>query len=147
MRPRKSRVNQAQSTPTNILRRKPRTPLYPLRSSRNSPPRFDLNDLIRRGSPVPFDNRELHNSDGDLGFDDFGGMNIDEPVQRPELCITQQESIFHTTRGIVPDYWARLEQNPFIHARISERCFVVQEFDLKTGLFKVFPKLYTFLNL
>src|SRR5436189_4451251 len=68
VRPRKPRVNQAQSTPTNTPRRKPRTPLHPLRSSRNSPPRFDLNDLIRRDSPVPFSNRELDNGDGDLDF-------------------------------------------------------------------------------
>jgi hypothetical protein len=135
------RTNQTRSIPSSTPRRKPRTPLYPLRSSRNSPPRFEISDSLAddpvgRGSPLPGNNN--FDYDIDMGFDlEF---DVEEPVIEPELSVTEKyEAIMEQIRQFIPTYWAILERQPASCTRVSERCFVIEEFNQKSGDLKVFP--------
>jgi hypothetical protein len=133
------RTNQGRSIPIGTPRRKPRTPLYPLRSSRNSPPRFEINDSLAddpvgRGSPLPANNN--FNYDIDMGFN--LDMDVEELVIEPELSVTEKyEAIMEQIRRFIPTYWAILERQPASCTRVSERCFVIEEFDQKSGHLKV----------
>jgi len=80
----------------------------------------------------------------DAGFD-FGndgfGFDYDEEmdIDAPELSLNErQEAIIESIRKIVPDYWDRLYELPFSHVTITERCFVVEEFNPKTARLKVY---------
>jgi hypothetical protein len=60
------RIRKPRVTPTSGQRRKPRTPKHSHRSSRNSPPRFDSDDPVVRGSPVRHFNDDTY-------LEPFGG--------------------------------------------------------------------------
>jgi hypothetical protein len=138
-------VNQVPSTPVTTPRQKPRTPQHSLRSSRDSPPRFgndNLDDFVSHGSPLPSMNDDDDDDDAGFTFGDLSEMIIDEETAELELSLNEKhEAIIESIKKIVPDYWDILEQLPFSHARISECCFVVQDFDPKTGYLKVFLRV------
>ena len=141
-RRRRPRVNQPSSTASGTPRRKPRTPQHPLRSSRNSPPRFgdDSNpdNSAGRGSPLPFNNED----DTGFTFNDFSEMETEEPIVEPELSLNEKHgAIIETLQKIVPDYWDVLQQEPYSHARLSNRCFIIQELDPKTSYLKVSSRI------
>jgi hypothetical protein len=121
------RLNQL-SRPTTP-RRKPRTPQHPLRSSRTSPPRFeddDIHDHPGHGSPLLFDTGD----DTGFNFDNFPSLGPREP----ELSLNEKHKVIAgKIREVIPHYWDLLQEKAFSHARISERCFVVQDFNSKNG--------------
>jgi hypothetical protein len=144
---RKPRVNQTPSTPITTPRRKPQTPRHPLRSSRNSPPRFgndnlDNDDPVNGGSPLPFDCNDSNNDFGygdNMDFERILDEANDEGILELELSSNKKnEAIIEIIKKIVPDYWNILQQDPYSHARISKRCLIIQEFDTKSGFLKVF---------
>jgi len=144
-RPRKPRINQKPSTPTSTPRRSPRTPRHSLRSTRNEPPRFGNDnlddDLAARGSPVPPDYYHEVGFDGDFDIDDNQPMDIeqlDDPVMEPAATLmAKHAAIMESIRKIVPQYWDLLDESPLSLARISERCFVIQDLDQKKLCLKV----------
>jgi hypothetical protein len=87
-------------------------------------------------------NDDDDDDDAGFTFEDLSEMIIDEETAELELSLNEKhEAIIESIKKIVPDYWDILEQLPFSHARISERCFVVQDFDPKTGYLKVFLRV------
>lgn len=119
--------------------------MYPLRSSRSSQPRFgddsNPNDSAGHGSPLI-----INNEDGTgVIFNDFSEMEIEESIIEPGLSLNEKYGvIIEILQKIVSDYWDVLQQESYSYARLSMRCFIIQELDLKTSYF--IRKIISFLS-
>jgi hypothetical protein len=81
------------------------------------------------------------------GFDFDNSSELD--TEEPSLLSLneKQEAIVETLRKIVPKYWDTLQQVSFSHARLSQRCFVIQELNHKYGHLKVLLNICIFADL
>ena len=133
-------MNRLPSTPISSPRRNPRTPQFSLRSSRNSPPRFredKVDDAASCGSPLL---SNVNENDSGFGSDNFAEIDFEiaEPNVERELSLNEKhKAIIDALQKIVLDYWDALQQEPYSHARLSKRCFVVQDLDPKSANLKV----------
>ena len=85
-------------------------------------------------SPSPFNDE----SDSGFSLNPFSEMDTLEVNVEAELSLNEKhEGLNNNIKKIIPNYWAVLQHEPYSHARISERCFVVQELDPKSGYLKV----------
>jgi hypothetical protein len=68
--------------------------------------------------------------DTGFNFDNFPSLGPREP----ELSLNEKHKVIAgKIREVIPYYWDLLQEKAFSHARISERCFVVQDFNSKNG--------------
>jgi len=84
------------------------------------------------------------NNEDDISFtfNDFSEMKTEEPIIERELSLNEKHgAIIETLQKIVPDYWNILQQEPYSYARLSMRCFIIQELDPKTSYLKISSRI------
>jgi hypothetical protein len=81
-------------------------------------------------------------NDGPILEDNGSGSELEEQDEETIWSVKEKyEVIKERFRRIAPGYWAVLSGTAFTYARISERCFALQDWDIKRDDLRVLQSL------